>query len=80
MSAAHQIPEVIVDKITLMCYGINPHPASTLIKGYWVNKVGKTKCRIALQAWQEGLITDDQFKMILENYWGGIVSPDILRG
>ena len=31
-SAAHKIPESLVSKITLMAYGLNPHPLAQIIK------------------------------------------------
>ena len=39
MSAAHKIPEVLVDKITLMCYTLTPNPTATMIKDIWAKLV-----------------------------------------
>ena len=39
MSAAHKIPEVLVDKITLMCYNLTPNPTATMIKDFWAKLV-----------------------------------------
>ena len=39
MSVAHKIPEVLVDKITLMCYTLNPNPTATMIKDFWARVV-----------------------------------------
>ena len=32
MTVAHKIPEIIVNKITLMAWGLNPHPIAKMIK------------------------------------------------
>ena len=39
MSVAHKIPEVLVDKITLMCYTLTPNPTATMIKDIWAKLV-----------------------------------------
>ena len=39
MSAAYKIPEVLVDKITLMCYTLTPNPTATMIKDLWAKLV-----------------------------------------
>jgi len=31
-NTAHKIPEILVNKITLMSYGLNPHPTAKIMK------------------------------------------------
>jgi len=38
-SVAHLIPEILQTKITLMAYGLNPHPTAKLIKDYMIPKI-----------------------------------------
>ena len=38
-SVSHLIPEILQTKITLMAYGLNPHPTAKLIKDYMIPKI-----------------------------------------
>ena len=58
MSAAHKIPEVLVDKITLMCYTLTPNPTATMIKDFWAKLVFES-CSII----KDSLVEDGEYEL-----------------